>query len=227
MENSIQVAPLRSRAKFPIYEFLGVRYYRRPTDGYYMSAPRLGNKSLHRDVWEHHNGEIPSGCAVHHKDGDRSNNDIGNLELFSRRGHASFHASEPWRKDVARINMREATKAATRWRRNNPERCIEFGRKAGAAARERRHQIETIEKTCEYCGKVFQVHPWDARRATCCSKTCNSAKLKKSGVYDEDRLCCICGGSFRVNRNKKKKTCSRDCKRSLQSKIKRLQHQGS
>ncbi len=42
---------------------------------------------IHRDVYEYYFGEIPDGYDVHHKDGDRSNNDIGNLEIYTKSEH--------------------------------------------------------------------------------------------------------------------------------------------
>ncbi|RJP34735.1 MAG: HNH endonuclease [Candidatus Omnitrophota bacterium] len=42
---------------------------------------------MHRDVYEYYYGEIPDGYDVHHKDGDRSNNDIGNLEIYTKSEH--------------------------------------------------------------------------------------------------------------------------------------------
>lgn len=39
----------------------------------------------HRVIWEQHNGEIPKGCAIIFADGDKSNLDIDNLLLVSRK----------------------------------------------------------------------------------------------------------------------------------------------
>ena len=52
---------------------------------------RRSRKFLHRAIWEKANGPIPKGCHVHHKDGDRENNDLGNLEIKDGRRHISDH----------------------------------------------------------------------------------------------------------------------------------------
>ena len=45
-------------------------------------------------VWEHNNGPIPKGMLVHHKDRDKLNDKIENLELKSRAGHINEHRKE-------------------------------------------------------------------------------------------------------------------------------------
>jgi hypothetical protein len=42
-------------------------------------------------VWEHHNGPIPAGFEVHHKDENKANNDISNLDLMTAVDHAARH----------------------------------------------------------------------------------------------------------------------------------------
>lgn len=37
----------------------------------------------HRLVWVHNNGPIPKGVEVNHKDGDKTNNRLDNLELVT------------------------------------------------------------------------------------------------------------------------------------------------
>lgn len=70
------------------------RGYERP-DGYWASFDGLGKKYLkHRLVWKIHNGEIPKGMDVHHIDGNKSNNNIENLELVSKEEHAKKHRKE-------------------------------------------------------------------------------------------------------------------------------------
>ena len=40
---------------------------------------KRNNQLLHRVVWQHHKGPIPENHHIHHKDRDKSNNDISNL----------------------------------------------------------------------------------------------------------------------------------------------------
>lgn len=61
-------------------------------DGYNFSQKENGAwektsgdcELLHQYVWKKHKGEIPEGYAVKHKDKNRSNNNIENLELVSK-----------------------------------------------------------------------------------------------------------------------------------------------
>lgn len=49
-------------------------------------------KYAHRMVWEKYFGPIPAGCVIHHKDGNKLNNDIKNLQLMPKPQHAREHA---------------------------------------------------------------------------------------------------------------------------------------
>lgn len=74
---------------------------------YYASAARL--------VWHHFRGEIPLGLTVNHKDGDKKNNRISNLELMTMRQQirhsidalgTDYHKNlVPWKRSMGhRIN---------------------------------------------------------------------------------------------------------------------------
>ena len=49
------------------------------------------NIKEHHVVWIKNNGDIPQGCVIHHKDFNRQNNSIENLELMSRSSHIRLH----------------------------------------------------------------------------------------------------------------------------------------
>lgn len=48
----------------------------------------------HRLVWEKYYGEIPKGYHIHHKNGNKLDNSINNLELLSKQEHIRKHAIE-------------------------------------------------------------------------------------------------------------------------------------
>ena len=46
----------------------------------------------HRVIWETAYGPLPEGAVIHHKDGDKSNNQLSNLEMFpNSAAHVKFH----------------------------------------------------------------------------------------------------------------------------------------
>ena len=62
--------------------------------GYYrISSVKEGNrnKMLHRLIFEDFYGEIPEGYIVHHKDENKTNNCILNLQLIRWDAHTSLH----------------------------------------------------------------------------------------------------------------------------------------
>jgi sugar lactone lactonase YvrE len=65
--------------------FNGIKFTRDEKTGYYLNSTI--RKRLHRYVWEFYNGKIPEGYQIHHKDKDKSNNDISNLELMPFSAH--------------------------------------------------------------------------------------------------------------------------------------------
>ena len=76
--------------------FDGIRFTRDDSTGYYLSSRNIkGNarQRIHVYVWEHYNGSVPDGCHIHHIDGNKSNNNIENLELLDGLAHLSLHGS--------------------------------------------------------------------------------------------------------------------------------------
>jgi|WetSurMetagenome_2_1015567.scaffolds.fasta_scaffold1167497_1 hypothetical protein len=61
-----------------------------------------GKKRLHQAVWEERNGKIPKGYYIHHKDSDRTNNKINNLELVSPKEHNDHHWKLKWSDPIFR-----------------------------------------------------------------------------------------------------------------------------
>lgn len=47
--------------------------------------------STHQVVWMKANGDIPKGMVIHHKDHNRFNNELSNLELLTTKQHVMHH----------------------------------------------------------------------------------------------------------------------------------------
>lgn len=71
------------------YMFYNDKVYRLGRHGYYITGHNI--KYLHLDIWEYYNGPIPEGHIVHHKDLNKLNNDIDNLQLMTRSEHIRLH----------------------------------------------------------------------------------------------------------------------------------------
>lgn len=194
----------------------GVRFCRDDDTGYYLNGTI--NVRAHRYVYEKRKGPIPPGYHVHHKDEDKSNNDISNLELMLGPEHIAYHMakrmSDPERLAWSRENMRvNARPAASEWHRS-PE-----GREWHS-----RHGKEVFEARtpqdfkCEHCAKTFQT--FDNGRIKFCSNACRSAWRRQSGVDNVVLICECCGTEYERNRYAKSKTCSKSCANRLWHKAK-------
>ena len=58
------------------------------------------NKHIHRLEWIKHYGKIPKNCIIHHKDHNKLNWNIDNLELLDRSQHIYEHKDVVHRKGV-------------------------------------------------------------------------------------------------------------------------------
>lgn len=63
-------------------------------NGYYMTGRQYNGKIYyfmeHRVIWVWHNGPIPKGLVINHKDYNRANNDINNLELMTPKENSEY-----------------------------------------------------------------------------------------------------------------------------------------
>lgn len=147
-----------------VQKFDGVSYYR---CGEYFQ--RKGVR-LHRTVWEYHNGPIPRGYHVHHKDEDKSNNDIANLVLKEGHDHLREHMSDHSRVDVARKSIEKARKAASEW--HGSEGGLAYHSALGKQNWEKR-EIHTY--ICTECGTEFQTkHIYNESQNRFCHQNCRA-----------------------------------------------------
>ena len=133
-----------------------------------------GNKRLHRVVWEYHNGKIPKGYEIHHKDENTHNNNIDNLNLVHKKLHQRY---------TSKKRVKE-----------NPEWFIDWNKKGRDAAAEWHKTEEGIEqlkeasriswlkkvyhkKNCEVCGKEYET-PFPTR-SKYCHQNCRAKALRQ------------------------------------------------
>jgi hypothetical protein len=57
------------------------------SDGYFRDGPT----TLHRYKYEEKHGPLLSCFQLHHKDGNRSNNSLNNLEMVTSQEHSAIH----------------------------------------------------------------------------------------------------------------------------------------
>lgn len=185
----------------PYQTFMGTIYHKYRGEKYFSR----GTNRLHRVVWSAHNGEIPNGYHVHHKDGNTDNNNIGNLELVQSRDHLSHHIQErlnnPAELEKAKKHMNNAIEAAKQWHKS------EEGRQWHS-----KHAKEQIRKeyqcTCLACGKGFVAK---YKSTKFCSNNCKSQHRRDKGLDNETRICELCGSSFVTNKYYPNRFCSRSC----------------
>jgi len=71
---------------FKFYKRLGVMKeapIRLDKDGYGLVTINKKTYRVHRLIWTFFNGPIPNGLQINHKDGDKLNNNLANLELMT------------------------------------------------------------------------------------------------------------------------------------------------
>jgi hypothetical protein len=185
-----------------VQEFMGVRYYL--CDRYFQKD----GKRLHVAVWEEANGPTPKGWHVHHKDENKTNNQLSNLEALPGSEHLSQHMSEPDRVALSRESIEVARLAASEWHGSQEGRDWHS-----------RHYHENIahlkedlrDLVCDECGDPYQISMIWQKNSKYCSNKCRAAARRKSGVDDEQRICAQCQNPFTTNKYTKIKTCSHKC----------------
>lgn len=128
-------------------------------------------KRLHRTVWEYHNGKIPKGYHVHHKDENKCNNDISNLVLMKSEYHRSKHAQTEESKQKARETIKHARAVAPEWHHSEEGKAWHSQR-----GKENWNMRELNTYICSYCGKEFQTkHIYSGNSNRFCHPNCRAA----------------------------------------------------
>lgn len=195
--------------------FMGYKFTR-GEEGTYYRCSKL-KKRMHIYVWEYYNGAIPKGYEVHHKDLNKANNDISNLELLTVSEHRKIHASlltdeqREWKRN--NLNTKARPKAIE-WHKS------EEGLKWHRGIREVKPKVNPHREdlVCSYCGKHYVGERWSKTSATYCSAHCRNMGYKEKHKNDTFSLVCsVCGKQFEGHR-RDLKTCSRICAEAMRRK---------
>ena len=169
----------------------------------------VGSIGMHRFVWAYFNGEIPGGYEIHHRDFNKENNDISNLELLTEAEHRKIHAEHKKNRAVpqnATFVCAFCGKEFKAVNRGNNTYCSSQCRKKANYAQDK------VERICLVCGKVF----WSEkhRNARFCSRKC----IGKANEKQEIRICPQCGKEFSTFAASVRKYCSMKCSRKSRKK---------
>lgn len=183
----------------------GIKFRRDKKTGYYLSSSQINGKRkrLHVYVWELYNGTVPEGYNVHHKDHDKSNNDISNLELLTAQEHKKRHGeelSEAERQERRETVTAKAMPKAIEWHSSDKGR--KWHKEHYEAMKDKLYIKE--EYICIECGKKFTAIKGNSKF---CSNNCKSMYRRKSGVDNVERKCKVCGNTFIANKYSAAKYC--------------------
>ena len=201
--------------KFQYYN--GVKFTQDEKTGYYLNSTlRI---RMHRFVWLCEKGDIPKGYDIHHIDHDKSNNDISNLALVTKKQHSKLHYEElsASEKQAVIDNMNNnARPKAIEWHKS------EEGRKWHSAMVKQAYADGKLGKKskfiCEVCGKEFEVVYKPGHKF--CSGAC-SQKYLRAHQPIVTRTCVICGKEYQCKQNSLSKTCSKHCSNIMWKKKKK------
>lgn len=177
------------------------KFYLDKKTGYWISTkfPRI---RAHVWVWKFHNGEIQKGFHIHHKDGNKSNNGIQNLECLTVKQHVAKHRHEE-RISNSILNMHRIRHLTKKWHAS--EEGLEWHRQHGLKTWKERTPF-TI--SCKKCGKLAETKCF---HQDFCSNSCKSSWRRAKGLDNEERECVICKEKFKANKYEKTKCCGRKC----------------
>lgn len=188
--------------------FDGKSFRRDKKTGYFLSSKPINGKRkrLHVYVWEFYNGDVEKGYQIHHKDGNKMNNEIDNLMMMSKKEHINYHAkniSETTKAKLRKNLIEKAIPKAKAWH-SSPEGLAwhsEHGKEIFK-------NLEYKEYVCTNCGKIFatKARYSDESNRFCCN-ACKSAYRRKIGVDDVKKICEVCGNEYTENKYKKTTKC--------------------
>ncbi|MFW9602453.1 MAG: HNH endonuclease [Prevotella sp.] len=179
-------------------EYAGYKWSRKPS-GYYQSTTRCTDGSrknwLHQYVYEEDNGPIPQGYDVHHRNENKSDNSISNLELLTMAEHQEEHLEQN-RQNGFRLSKYVEEHF------DEVQGLAKLGKKGLYTGRAKRKKLARGHIDCGYCGESFIPHNKARTDTKYCSTTCRDAGNRAA---KEPTKCSDCGELFEaVSKHAKK-----------------------
>lgn len=164
----------------PLTQYFDGGLYRIWPSETYLSR---GGKKLHRDVWTAAFGKIPSGCHIHHRDGNVLNNAIENLECLDSTEHLQKTMRE--RHDQGRGSKisDETRRKAAEWHRSEEGR---LWHKRHAERSKSWTKWKRVEKNCLVCQKLFNaLERKSGYTQIYCSNNCKATSYRRRKALGE------------------------------------------
>lgn len=192
--------------------FNGLKFNLDKKTGYYLSSAMIlknRQERMHRYVWRFYFGEIPKNHHIHHKNGNKQDNLIENLELISSNNHMALHAKEYTKNNIEKVNihLKEINPLSKEWHKSETGR--QWHKNHYKNSKDALH--EKFSKKCLSCQIEFE----NIKNSKFCSNKCKS-KFRRDNMLDNiTKICGVCNNEYFCSKYSKSKSCSRKCGKSL------------
>ncbi len=180
----------------------GKKFYQDKATGYWISTSSKKIRA-HVWVWQYHHGKVPKKYHIHHKNGNKSDNQIENLQLIKASTHMSLHMQDPVRKKFASDMANKYRHLSKAWHKS--EKGKTWHKAHGMLSWLNRKEIKI---KCKCCNKEAITKTYHQEF---CSNACKSQWRRDQGIDNVIRKCLKCGIEFEVNKYSKQKTCGKSC----------------
>lgn len=144
------------------------KIYSKDHKGYYVSTRY---ETVHTAIFKYFCGDIPEGYEIHHKDANKDNNDISNLQLLTKSEHTRIHMTGKSYKTRICANCGKPFKVQRKSKRKYCSLSCRIVRKSAALEK----------RKCVVCGKEFIAPPVYSHRKGA-RATCSDECLQKLTV---------------------------------------------
>lgn len=124
----------------------------------------------YRWVWIKAHGAIPRGFHIHHRNGDKADDRLENLEMMPRRKHSQLHGAQAHSASQERMTVYRCEQCGQEFRKRptkgRPNRFCSMD------CRDDWMRSLTPEWTCANCGRKFKRQPDHGTTPKYCSVTC-------------------------------------------------------